>query len=146
MALEREYQIAIRRSALFATLEKDVIEHQLKIAQLRERIRIAEDEIELHEVVLELTRNRRLIDAISEFSDVGSSASNFVRDPLQYCREENIPLPEGVTLYPPNSYDPSHLPTARVRRGMWDMEIIWDGETGFLMRPYHATVAATEIH
>lgn len=144
MALEREYQIAIQRSALFATLEKDVISHQLKIIQLREKIRIAEDEIELHEVVLELARNRRLIEAISDFSEVGSSSSKFVHDPLQYCREENIPLPEGVTLYPPNSYDPSHLPTARVRRGIWDMEIVWDGETGFLMRPYHAS-AAMEI-
>lgn len=145
MALEREYQVAIQRAALFATLEKDIMSHQLKIAQLREKIRIAEDEIELHEVVLELARNRRLVEAVGEFSGAGNSPSDFARDPLQYCREENISLPEGVVLYPADSYEPSHLPTARVRRGVWDMEVVWDGKMGFLVRPYKAFIAPTEI-
>jgi len=112
--------------------------HERRIAQLRAGIRLAEEEIGFHEVLLDLGRNHRLIEAIGELYDDTDLTSRFARDPHGYCREEDISLPEGVTLTV-STVDRKEGRSARlaidVRYGLWAMEIVWDPETGFSASP-----------
>jgi hypothetical protein len=136
MPLPDEYRAAQRKTEYFAALRDDVISHERRIAQLREEIRLAQEEVELHEVVLDLARNDQLIAAIGELYEDSALTSTFASDPDRHCREGNIPLPEGVTLRPLDTEGPSPRLTAHVRRGTWDMEVVWDREIGFFVRPY----------
>jgi hypothetical protein len=83
-------------------LSEAVGNHERRRAQLREGIRLAEEEAAFQEVLLDLAHNDRLIDALGELYEDVSLTSKFARGPLGYCREENIPLPEGVRLRVPN--------------------------------------------
>lgn len=136
MALPDQYSGAVRKTKYLAELQNDVTSHQRRVAQLREEIRRAEEEISFHEVVLDLAHNRQLIETVVNLSDDSGFKSAFATDPHQYCREADIALPEGVTLRPLDTEHPSPRLTAHVRRGAWDMEIVWERDVGFFVRPY----------
>jgi hypothetical protein len=126
MSVPTEHLVALRR---------DVASHQQRIAQLRAAIRVAEEEIALHEVIIDLAQNDQLIAAVEELYDDSGLDSKFARDPQQRCQEEKIALPDGVTLNPIDTEGPSPRITARVRSGAGDMEIVWDRGVGFFARP-----------
>jgi hypothetical protein len=115
-----------------------VADHQRRLAQLREGVRLAEEEITFQEMVLDLARNDRLLEALEELHDDPSRTSKLARDPLGYCRDENIPLPEGVelrALSPVDKEGESARLAAHVRHGPWAVEIVWDREAGFSVSP-----------
>jgi hypothetical protein len=141
MALPDEYRAALRKTEFLAALRADVVSHEGRIAQLRDEVRLAEEEIAVHEVILELARNQRLIALVGDLYDDSALTSTFASDPLRYCQEENIPLPDGVTLSPVDTEGPSPRIMARVTRGTSDVEIVWERESGFLVRPYVETEA-----
>jgi hypothetical protein len=72
--------------------------HVRRLAELREGIRLAEEEAAFQELLLDLAQNDRLFEALGELYNDAELTSRFARDPLGYGREENILLPEGVTL------------------------------------------------
>ena len=102
-----------------------------RLAQLREGIRLAEEEAAFHKVVLDLLRNDRLLEALGELYDDEELTSRVARDPLDYCRRQEIPLPEGVTLSAVDGEGGSARLVARVKYGAWAMEAGWDHEAGF---------------
>jgi hypothetical protein len=109
-----------------------VADHQRRIAQLREGIRLAEEEIAFQEMLLDLARNDRLIEALGEVHEDPSLRSKFARDPLGYCHDNNIPLPEGAMLSALADEGEGALRlAAHVRHGPWAVEIVWDREAGF---------------
>jgi hypothetical protein len=116
-------------------LRQDIVAHERLIAQRRQEIRLAEQEIALHEVLIELARNDQLLAAVGELYEDSGLTSTFANDPLRHCQEQDIPLPKGVTLSPVDTEGPSPRLTARVTRGVWDVEVVWDREVGFLVRP-----------
>jgi hypothetical protein len=120
-------------------LREHIADHERRLAQLREGIRLAEEEAGFHEVLLDLARNDQLIEAaVRELYDDTDVTSPFARDPIGYCREQGIPLPEGVTLRV-SAVDREEGRSARltvdVRYGPWAGEIFWDPVDGFNARP-----------
>jgi hypothetical protein len=119
-------------------VRESIVGHERRIAQLREGIRLAEEEIRFHEVLLDLGHNDRLIEAIGELYDDPDLTSRFARDPVGYCREEAAPLPDGVTLRV-SAVDREKGRLARlaidVRSGDWAMQIVWDPEHGVVASP-----------
>jgi hypothetical protein len=123
MALPSEHLAGLRAS---------IESHEQRLAELRDNIRLAEEEAAVHEALLALARDERLIEAVAQVHD--DPDSRFARDPLGHCREESIPLPDGVSLNPVDRKTPNRI-TANIRRGDWDVEIAWDREHGFAARP-----------
>jgi hypothetical protein len=113
-------------------LRESVKSHEQRLAELRDTIRVAEEEAAVHEALLELARNQGLIEAVAQLHD--DPHSNFAQDPLSHCREQKIPLPEGVSLNPVDKKTPDRI-TANVRRGDWDVEVVWDRDRGFAAMP-----------
>jgi hypothetical protein len=114
-------------------LHRDLDSHGGRIKELRRLVEIAEDEIAIHEAVLELGRNERLISAINELGSGDLSSGNeVVSDFGRYCTEQKIPIPTGVTFVQAGA-DGEPLPLrAEVRRGRAIIEISWSPEIGFL--------------
>lgn len=113
------------------TLEDHIRAHDQRIHELREAIRVAEDEISIHEALIALARNHRLIAAIEQLHDKHAQTSEFATDPQTYCTEQAILLPEGVTLNPLDTSGSSARFTAVVRRAGREVQAWWDSETGF---------------
>jgi len=112
-------------------LRDHVDNHVRRLAQLREGIRLAEEEAAFQEVVLDLARNDRLFEALGELYNDAELTSTVARDPLGYVRKEDIPLPEGVTLSAVDREGRTPRLVAHVRYGAWAMEVGWDREDGF---------------
>jgi hypothetical protein len=114
-------------------LRKDLNSHDGRIEELRHLVEIAEDEIAIHEAVLELGRNERLVSAINEFGSSDSGLRNEIPpDFAQYCTEQEIPIPAGVSFVPVGADDEPLPLKAEVRRGRAVMEIIWAPDIGFV--------------
>jgi hypothetical protein len=117
-----------------AGLRESVEDHERRLAQLREGIRLAEEEAAVHEALLDLARNERLIRLLGKMHEDSSLFSRFARDPLGCCQEENVSLPKCITLNALEKEAPTRL-TGNVRHGSWDVEVAWDREGGFSARP-----------
>ena len=116
-------------------LRRDLHAHTARIKELRHLVELAQDEIAIHEAVLGLGDNERLVSAINEIgsSETGSRDEIF-HDLGQYCNEKDIPIPEGVTFVPASADDAPLPLKAEIRRGRAAMEIIWAPEIGFVGR------------
>lgn len=125
MAIPEEHVTALRQ---------DVASHERRIAQLREGIRLAEEEVALHEALLDLARNDQLMAAVGDLYDDSALTAGFAIDPAGHLQEKKVPLPDGVTLSPIDTEGPTPRLIARVKRGSFDMEVVWERETGFFLR------------
>ena len=116
-------------------LRKDLYSHSRRIEELRRLVEVAEDEIAIHEAVLELGRNERIISAIEELSSGETSSRNeIIGDFGRHCAQQGMPLPAGVTFVPAGTDDEPLPLRAEIRRGHAVMEIIWAPDIGFVGR------------
>jgi len=105
-----------------------------KIDELRDEIRLAQDELAIHEVVVELARNESLMGLVAELYD-DNGKSRFAADPEGHSKSLGVKLPENVALSPVvTDSSPTGRLVARIRRGSLDMEVVWDAEAGFFLR------------
>jgi hypothetical protein len=116
-------------------LRERVTSHVRRLAQLREVIRRAEEEAAFQELLLDFAQNNRLFEALGELYDNADLTSRVARDPLGYCRERDIPLPEGVTLSAVEREGRAPRLVAHLRHGAWAMEVGWDRKGGFFASP-----------
>jgi hypothetical protein len=119
-----------------ASLRDGIEAHTQRITELREWIKLAEEEISLHEALRDFVGDERLGAALGEVFDKPALTSELARDPLRYCREKDVVLPEGLTLAAVETRaEPSTRLTAHLTYGAWDVEAVWDSEAGFFARP-----------
>ena len=116
-------------------LQEHVESLERRLAELRHVIRVAQEETDVNEALLGLARNERLIALVGQMYDDSGLSSKFARDPLTYARKEKIEIPEGVTLNAVDEAGRSTRLTANLRRGAWDVEVVWDRDGGFSARP-----------
>ncbi len=116
-------------TATSITLEDHIRAHDQRLNDLRQAIRAAEDEISIHEALIALARNHRLVAAVEELHD--KQPSQFATDPQAYCTEQGILLPQGVTLNPLDTTESSARMTAVLRRAGHEVQVRWDSKTGF---------------
>ena len=117
-----------------SALNQDISAHDQRVTELRDAIRFAEQEIAIHEALLDLARNDRLIAAVGELYDDQGMSSKFAIDPQAYCAQEGISLPKGVALNPVDTSGSSARLTAVVRRGDSEVDVAWQRDSGFSAR------------
>ena len=101
-----------------AALRRDVYSHTRRIEQLQALIRAAEDEIAVHESVLELASDARLVSAIIDAGKGGPFST------------KNFAVPPGVTLEAGAGEQPRL--NATVHHGGAVMQITWGPDIGFV--------------
>jgi hypothetical protein len=114
-----------------AALDHSVQVHERRLAELREVLRYAEEEAAVHEALIALARNERLIAAAGEYCDDANLVSAFAADPHGRLQHEGIALPEGVTFHAISKDEPASRMAAQVRCGAWTVEVGWERERGF---------------
>jgi hypothetical protein len=108
-----------------AEFRKGLAEHERRVAQLREGIRLAREEIEFHQLLLGFAQNERTIAALHELHDRHDLLAELVQDPTDYCQARGIPVPQGVTLVPTAGGVAVDL-----QYGAWSMRVGWNLQTG----------------
>jgi hypothetical protein len=109
--------------------------HEKRLSDLRSLIRFAEEEAALHEALLELAKNDRLLEILDRRYADTEFAAEFDADPRACLEREQIDLPEGVELIRTGE-DSSSAPrlAAMVYRGPWEVRVEWDDDSGFSVR------------
>ncbi len=113
------------------TLEDHIRAHEQRLHQLRQAISAAEGEISVHEALIDLARNDRLVAAVEELQDEQAQTSQFATAPQAYCTQQGIPLPAGVTLNPLEINGSTARMTAVLRRAGQEVQVYWDSKNGF---------------
>ena len=108
--------------------------HEHRILELRTAIAEVQAELGIHEALLQLARNERLIAALDELGDA-EIVERLAADPEGFCQRENIRLPSGVSIRSGKASSPTARATALVSAGEWEIEVIWDRERGFTSKP-----------
>lgn len=119
-----------------AALREGIQAHELRIAELRSTIRSAEDEIGLHEALIELVGAEWFAPELGELYEDSDLFDKLAENPPGYLEERSLSLPEGLTLVGVLSRkEPSTRVTAFLGYGDWNVEAIWDHAAGFYARP-----------
>jgi hypothetical protein len=119
-----------------SSLEAALRDHEARINQLRAETRFLEEEIALHESIVALGRQEEILAAVGEFVAESDEGVRFAENPAQYCDQQGVQLPTGVTLSPRSGKE-EKVPwvIGRVESGDWEVELIWDAAKGFGARP-----------
>lgn len=113
-----------------AQFHSGLAEHERRIAQLQEGIKLAREELEFHRLLLRFAQNEQTIATLHELHDQPDSVAELQVDPMQYLREKRVPLPDGVTVAATDKGA-----RATLRTESWQMVIGWDHEVGFFAEP-----------
>jgi hypothetical protein len=116
-------------------LSKAVQSHERRVKELRDLIRLAEEEIAVHEVLIELAGNDKLMAMFSNCYDDPDSASQLARNPSEYLREQEVALPQELKLNLGTEKNSSDRLMGELRRGAWNITVLWDREAGFSAIP-----------
>jgi hypothetical protein len=126
------------RAQLGSALE----EHRLAIARLeivRERV---QTEIEVHQLLLDLGRNERLLHFVENLEDELSRQVSFDGHAFSGEVRESMDIPAGVTVEAaPDSRSLADL-TMWIRHRTWLIEVTWRPEHGLVVRPVEAPSSA----
>jgi hypothetical protein len=118
-----------------AALRSTAAGHEQQIARLRGVIQLAEEEIGLHESLLELLRNDRAVSLLERLHGSPELARKFAADPLAHCTDEEITLPEGLTINSVEIDESSGRLTIYLGYRAWNAEVIWDRDAGPAVEP-----------
>jgi hypothetical protein len=113
-----------------AELHKGLAAHERRVAQLREGVRLAREEEGFHKLLIDFVQNDRTIKVLNELHDRADLMEEIADDPMGYCRERGIPLPDGVTVAMIRDGV-----AVTLRHGRWEMVIGWKSKTGVFAEP-----------
>lgn len=105
--------------------------HERRVRALQELIRRAEAEVAVHEALIALARDDRLLAAVSRHHKDPSAVAELIGE----GQERAISLPPAVKIDSIAADAPSPRLTARLRCGDWDVKIGWEPERGFFAEP-----------
>jgi hypothetical protein len=120
--------------------------HALRIAELSARIRRAQEEIAVHEALLDFIRSDQVLALLADLNDSDALAVTIAEDPFDFIRDRQLPLPEGMAL---NAVEFAADPNARLiayfSYGSWNLEAIWDREGGIYSNVRERSHAKSDI-
>jgi hypothetical protein len=116
-------------------LETSIQAHERRIQELSDVIELAHEEIVVHETIVGLARNERIITTISRCYGDDQFAAGLLQAPATGLANHGIDLPNGVEMIDPPAARPAARLQARLRHRGWDVTLVWDRTTGFSAVP-----------
>lgn len=115
-------------------LQRQIEDHERQVAIIRTAIRAAEEEIQVHETLINLARNRELLSAVEQFvtqagDDVGATATL-----ASLCADRRVSLPDRANIVDSDE-EATLKPLVDVRIGDWHVRTAWNEENGFITIP-----------
>jgi hypothetical protein len=120
-------------------LAKELIGHERRATELRESIRLQQDELKVHETVLRLGRDDRLLAALNELHDQQDLFQDISTDLRGHFASKGVEVPEGAEIEVSGTRLLAHM-----QQGPYRYKAIWDRTSGFSVEVVSAPSRPTE--
>jgi hypothetical protein len=109
-----------------------LIDHKKRIRELNKQVAILENEIQVHETIVALLNDRKVLTALGELFDDQPKAQGLVGKEISFAKRAGIKLPPGAKL----SFGGGPRGSLRVRldvpnQGGVPYSLQWDSVSGF---------------
>jgi hypothetical protein len=111
-------------------LKAELDNHERNISKIRKSIQNLQAELLVHETLLAMGRNPKLIEVLNDMYDHPELAGK-VADLASYLADKNITLPPGTTISVIKSDSHSIVGEAHFKLGGFDYKGQWDSNKGF---------------
>jgi hypothetical protein len=112
-----------------ARLEQDLREHERMEKELEARRANLDSEIQAHQLVLALGRNKKVLDALAEVAGDPQLTDEINRDPQAFAKARGIELPAGLKVH--SESRPRLRVEAASVTGNLNVTLVWDAADGF---------------
>jgi len=114
-------------------LRKELTGHERRLSQLRESIRLQQEEIRLHETVIRLGQDGHLLAALGQIYDDPELISEVSRNPRDYFERKGVAVPQGAKVEVANSSPQATRIEARIEQGLYRYIVEWERGSGFAL-------------
>jgi hypothetical protein len=112
-------------------LREDLKAHEERADELRRHIADMQAEAEVHETIVRLGRDERVMNALGELHDRPEQGKGIANDPHGYFRQKGVELPPGTTLRVPKAERESLAVEADLQHGPFKFRLAWERGRGF---------------
>jgi hypothetical protein len=112
-------------------LTKELAGHKHRLSQLRESIRIQQEEMRLHETVVRLGQDTHLLAALGELYDDPELVTEVSRNPRDYFERKGVVVPQDAKVEVTNSSPQATRIEARIEQGPYRYTVTWERRSGF---------------
>lgn len=126
--------MAIKEKHLRA-LEAARSDHVRRIDELRKQIKLQEDEIQAHTLILAVSGNRDLMSALVKATEDPNFFGDLDGREIEYLKSLNIELPPESRMMVERKKNSIHRIDLCVRTGEYSFRMTWSAAAGFFTSP-----------
>jgi hypothetical protein len=112
-------------------LRVDLQEHEERLADLQSRIQELKDESIVHQTLLTLGRDDKVLNLLHEVYDRPELASDLSRSPSAYLKKRGVKFPRGTKIKVAKNEQGAAVFEAHIKQGSFNYKIVWDPQEGF---------------
>jgi len=111
------------------------VQHSIRIDELRKQIKLQEDEIGAHSLILALGGSDQVLEALAQFSEDADFRKKVQGKELEYLSSLGVGLPADTRISVTTGANDNISVEIRTRSGEYAFRIAWDSITGFVTGP-----------
>lgn len=116
-------------------LRKNAASHVSRLTELRQIIRRAEEEADVHETLLALAQDERLLELVAEYREDPDHLVQAAEAYLSSASLKTAGFSPSATFDFSSAQRSTQRATVQLHCGRWLIEVGWDREVGFLAIP-----------
>jgi hypothetical protein len=114
-------------------LKKELTGHDRRASELKESLLLQQEEVRVHETVVRLGRDTKLLAALGELHDDPLLAGKIQGDPLKHFESKGVALPQGAEVVVADASPGSTRVEARLTQGPYRYKVSWARAKGFTL-------------
>lgn len=116
-------------------LKNDLIVHKKRLLNLQRDIKHIQEEIDVHEMILELGNDEKIIAVLNELYEKPKLVKNIIKDTNTFFEKRGAIIPPNATLFVKSKDEKSVVVEAHFKQGPYVFKMIWDSNKGFSLVP-----------
>ncbi len=112
-------------------LNADLPNHEQRLASLKTAVADMQSEIEVHNVILQIARDPKILKALADVHDNPAIADQIGKDPQGFVQSRGIHLPPGTTITVSKPGSQSAAVSANFQIGRFRVGLQYDTVNGF---------------
>lgn len=119
-------------------LREDLKVHETRMSELQKQVSMLQDEIKVHDWIVRLGRNEKLMKKLDEYSANPDSAQSVAGKELETAKREGIELPPGCRVSVTRDAGSVNI-FLEASQGKIPYTLTWNSRTGFSSGPDRRT-------
>jgi len=116
-------------------LRADLAAHERRLVSLKDVIAQAVEELMVHETVLSVGHDAKVLGALGELCDQPELADEIADQPEEFFRQRGVAIPRNTRIRIVKERLGTLVVEAELRQGRFEYKLTWDKEKGFSLSP-----------